>query len=139
MTAILDAMRFQYLGAELRLYSGDDSLAALPRELLRAAANRAVVVSGPTVATTNAMVALREVLGARLAGVCTAVKAGSPVSSVLEVARTLKDLGQMRSSQLGEAPLRSLREPQALFWPKDSHQRPYAPAGCPLENLRAPS
>ncbi len=83
------ALPFQHLAAELRLYSGDDCLVALARELRRHGCRRAVLVCGRTVAGTDAMALLRAALAPVLAGESTAVRPNSPLSAVVEVARTL--------------------------------------------------
>lgn len=82
---------FQHVAAELRLYCGADSLAALAKELKRANCRRAVVVSGRSVAKSPAMDALRTALGPVLAGESQSVQPNSPVPAVEEVARLLAD------------------------------------------------
>jgi alcohol dehydrogenase class IV len=85
-------LSFQYLAAELRLFCGEDSLAALARELQRNGCKRAVVVCGRSVSTSNAMELLRNALGPVLVGESTAVRPNSPVPAVEEAARTLGEL-----------------------------------------------
>ncbi|WP_168226766.1 iron-containing alcohol dehydrogenase family protein [Rhodoferax sediminis] len=84
------APSFQHLAAELRLYCGEDSLAALARELKRNGCRRAVVVSGRSVARSGAMDLLRNALGPVLVGESQSVQPNSPVPAVEEVARVLE-------------------------------------------------
>lgn len=90
MSAAHDPASFQHIAAELRLYSGEDCLGALARELRRNGSRRAVAVSGRSVAASDAMVTLRAALGPLLAGECHRVQSNSPVSAVKEVASALK-------------------------------------------------
>jgi alcohol dehydrogenase len=82
---------FQHVAAELRLYCGGDSLAALGKELKRNGCGRAVVVSGRSVAKSGAMALLRSALGPVLAGESQSVQPNSPVPAVEEVAAMLRD------------------------------------------------
>jgi alcohol dehydrogenase class IV len=82
---------FQHVAAELRLYCGAESLAALGKELQRNGCRRAVVVSGRSVARSAAMERLRTTLGPVLAGESQSVQPNSPVSAVEEVVRVLRD------------------------------------------------
>lgn len=84
---------FQHLAPELRLFSGDDSLGALVREIQRSKSQRALILSGRSVAGTAAMDELRTALGSTLAGESTAVRPNSPVSAVQEVADALQQAG----------------------------------------------
>jgi alcohol dehydrogenase class IV len=83
---------FQHVAAELRLYCGEDSLAALGKELKRSGCQRAVVVSGRSVARSPAMDLLRTVLGPVLVGESQSVRPNSPVADVEEAARVLREL-----------------------------------------------
>jgi alcohol dehydrogenase class IV len=91
MTHDITLPSFQHLAAELRLYCGEDSLAALAKELQRSGCRRAVVMRGRSVGDTPAMDALREALGATLVGESTTVRPNSPVSAVDEAARALAE------------------------------------------------
>lgn len=82
---------FQHVAAELRLFCGGDSLAALGRELKRNGCRRAVVVSGRSVARSAAMDLLRDALGPVLAGASQSVQSNSPVPAVEEVAAVLRE------------------------------------------------
>lgn len=82
---------FQYLSAELRLYSGSDSLAALAKELKRHGCSRAVVVRGRSVGASSAMDLLRDTLGSTLVGESESVKPNSPVAAVQLAADTLRE------------------------------------------------
>jgi alcohol dehydrogenase len=73
---------FQHVAAELRLYCGGDSLAALGNGLKRKGCGRAVVVSGRSVAKSGAMALLRSALGPVLAGESQSVQPNSPVPAV---------------------------------------------------------
>jgi alcohol dehydrogenase class IV len=85
------APSFQHVAAELRLYCGDESLAALTRELKRSGCKRAVVVSGRSVAASPAMDLLRSVLGPLLVAETQTVRPNSPVPAVEEAARVLRE------------------------------------------------
>ncbi len=82
---------FQHVAAELRLYCGEDSLAALAKELKRNGCSRAVAVSGRSVAASPAMDQLRTALGPVLVGESRSVQPNSPVPAVEEVARVLRE------------------------------------------------
>lgn len=84
---------FQHLAPELRLFCGEESLAALARELERNGCHRAVVICGRTIAGSDAMEKLRQALGPLLAGECIAVRPNSPVPAVEEAAGALASLG----------------------------------------------
>lgn len=66
-----------------RTFCGEGALGALPRELARVGASRAVIVCIPAVAAhTEAMGRLYEALGARLVGQFDGVEEHSPIPSV---------------------------------------------------------
>lgn len=66
-----------------RTFCGEGALGALPRELARVGASRAVIVCIPAVAAhTEAMGRLHEALGARLVGQFDGVEEHSPIPSV---------------------------------------------------------
>lgn len=85
------ALGFQHLSAELRLYCGEDSLAALAKELQRSGSKRAVVVSGRSVSASPAMDLLRSALGPVLVGESQSVRPNSPVQAVEEAVRVLRE------------------------------------------------
>jgi alcohol dehydrogenase class IV len=85
------SLSFQHVAAELRLMHGNDSLAALARELKRNGCSRAVVVCGRSVGASAAMDLMREALGPVLVAECATVRSNSPVSAVEETARLLKE------------------------------------------------
>lgn len=82
-------MPFQHIAAELRVYSGLNSLTSLSQELQRAKCRRAVVVSGRSVANSSVMQRLREALGSTLAGEFNGVQSNSPLPSIEAAAQTL--------------------------------------------------
>lgn len=82
-------MPFQHIAAELRVYSGPDSLASLARELRRADCRRAVVISGKSAAGSEGMQRLRETLGPALASEFYGVHPNSPVPAVEAAAQAL--------------------------------------------------
>ncbi|MDR6854914.1 iron-containing alcohol dehydrogenase family protein [Variovorax guangxiensis] len=86
------SLGFQHLAAELRLYCGEDSLAALAKELKRSGSKRAVVVSGRSVSASPAMDLLRSALGPVLVGESQSVRPNSPVQAVEEAVRVLREL-----------------------------------------------
>ena len=81
----------QYLAPALRVFHGEDSLGALKREVERSGSRRAVVVCGRTIGRSDALVALRALLGSLLAGVTASAREHSPVSGVEEAARFLDE------------------------------------------------
>ena len=85
---------FQHIAPPLRLFSGQDSLAQLGRELDRANCRRAVIVCGASLARHATLLdQVRNALGERCSGVFDAARAHSPVSSVEEAAHVLERLG----------------------------------------------
>ena len=86
------SISFQHIAPELRLYCGEESLAALAREIKRSGCQRAVIVSGRSVGSSNAMQQLRDVLGPLLVGESPTVRPNSPVHAVEEAARALSAL-----------------------------------------------
>jgi alcohol dehydrogenase len=93
MNTDLSPLTFQHLAPELRLFCGEESLASLARELHRNGCRRAVVISGRSVGSSDAMELLRQALGPVLVGECRAVRSNSPVPAVEEAARSLEGLG----------------------------------------------
>jgi len=85
-------LTFRHVSPELRIYCGEDSVAALARELKRCGSQRAVVVCGNTVGQSVAMNQLREMLGEILVGESHHVKSNSPIPAVEEVVRALREL-----------------------------------------------
>jgi len=73
----------RHLSPAFRTFCGDGALEALPRELARVGAHRAVVICAPSVAAhTDAMGRLHDVLGERFAGQFEGVEQHSPLPSV---------------------------------------------------------
>ena len=79
-------LSYQHVSAELRVFHGSESLAALRRELERSGCRRAVVVCGRTISRSKELELLREALGPLLAGVSASAREHSPVSGVEEAA-----------------------------------------------------
>jgi alcohol dehydrogenase len=90
MASNSSALSFQHVSTELRLYCGEESLAALLRELKRNGCQRAVVVTGRSVSRSSAMEMLRGALGDKLVGEAHGVQSNSPLPAVEEVARALR-------------------------------------------------
>ena len=84
-------LSFQHLAAELRVFCGESSLAALAQELARQGCHRALVVCGRTVGATSAMGLLRQALGPLWVGQSVVVRPNSPVLAVAEAAQALQD------------------------------------------------
>jgi alcohol dehydrogenase class IV len=84
------ALPFAHIAPELRVFLGDDCLAALKRELERNHCQRALVVCGRSVGASAAIDLLRSALGPALAGVCTAAREHSPLPAVEEAARFMR-------------------------------------------------
>lgn len=76
-------LRIRHLSPAFRTFCGDGALEALPRELARVGASRAVIVCNPAVAAhTGAMGRIHETLGERLIGQFDGVEEHSPLPSV---------------------------------------------------------
>ncbi|WP_328469038.1 iron-containing alcohol dehydrogenase family protein [Actinoplanes sp. NBC_00393] len=76
-------LRIRHLSPAFRTFCGEGALEALPRELARVGARRAVIVCIPAVAEhTEAMGALHAALGDRLAGQFDGVEEHSPLPTV---------------------------------------------------------
>jgi alcohol dehydrogenase class IV len=76
-------LRIRHLSPAFRTFCGEGALDALPSELARAGARRAVIICIPAVAAhEDAMGRLREALGDRLAGQFEGVEEHSPLPSV---------------------------------------------------------
>ena len=83
---------FRHIVPELRLFHGADCLGALGKELERAGIRRAVIVCGSSLAREGAADRIRTAIGERCAGVCTRVKAHSPLPAVEAAAAELERL-----------------------------------------------
>jgi alcohol dehydrogenase class IV len=82
---------FRATGFAFRLYSGRGALAHLPAELERRRASRAFVLCGRTVARSTPLIArIRELLGARCAGVFDGIEKDTPRSSVVRAAEAAR-------------------------------------------------
>ena len=92
MTSDRQPLSFRHVSPELRLYCGEDSLAALAKELKRHGCGRAAIVCGRSIGGSEAMSLLRGALGSLLAGECTTAKTNSPVPAVEETARALLEM-----------------------------------------------
>jgi len=83
--------RFQHVTPAFRTFCGEDALAALPRELDRLGASRAVIVCAPWVRDhPHVLAAIEKALGARLAGCFDGVEEHSPVPVVEETRQSLE-------------------------------------------------
>jgi alcohol dehydrogenase class IV len=83
--------RFQHATPAFRTFCGADALAALPKELDRLGASRAVVVCAPWVRDhPHVLAPIEKALGARLAGRFDGVEDHSPVPVVEEARRSLE-------------------------------------------------
>lgn len=85
-----EPLSYQHLAAELRVFHGGNSLAALRREIERAGCRRAVVVCGRSVSQSAALDALRAALGELLVAVAATARENSPLSGVEETARLVE-------------------------------------------------
>jgi alcohol dehydrogenase class IV len=84
---------FRHFFPPLRIFSGDDSLKQLGRELERLGSRRAVIFCGPSLAREQALLNLvRAEAGARCAGVYAQVAAHSPLPQVEAAAAELQRL-----------------------------------------------
>ncbi|MEV4033613.1 iron-containing alcohol dehydrogenase family protein [Streptomyces umbrinus] len=85
-------LKIRHLSPAFRTFAGDGALDALPRELARVGASRAVIVCIPAVAAhSDAMGRLHEALGDRLAGQFDGVEEHSPLPSVEQARAFLAD------------------------------------------------
>ena len=82
-------LSYQHIAPELRVFHGEDSIAALKRELERNGCQRAVVICGRTMSRSEELRSLQHSLHALIAGVTATVRENSPVSGVDETARYL--------------------------------------------------
>ena len=91
---------FQHATPAYRTFCGPKALAALPRELDRLGARRAVIFGGPwLVALPDVLGAIESAVGQRLAGRFDDVQEHSPVPSV-EVTQNDSSLGGVALSAL---------------------------------------
>ncbi|MGP3756804.1 iron-containing alcohol dehydrogenase family protein [Streptomyces sp. IBSNAI001] len=85
-------LTLRHVGPEFRSFSGQDALAALPRELARVGARRAVIVCGPSmVKHPLALNRVHGALGEYLAGQFDGVAEHSPLPVVEQTRRFLAD------------------------------------------------
>ncbi|MDR5760564.1 iron-containing alcohol dehydrogenase family protein [Caballeronia sp. LZ035] len=82
---------FRYISPELRVYQGDTVFANLRTELNRAGCRRAFLIHSRSIGESAAFGRLRHELGDLLCGASAAVKAGSPVDSVMTMAEHLRE------------------------------------------------
>jgi alcohol dehydrogenase class IV len=83
--------RFQHVTPAFRTFCGEDALSALPRELDRADASRAVIICAPWVRDhPHVLATIEKALGARLAGCFDGVEDHSPVPVVEEARQSLE-------------------------------------------------
>lgn len=85
-------MSYQHVSAELRVFQGSESLAALKRELQHSQCSRAVVVCGRTISRSPELALLREALGPLLVGVSASAREHSPVAGVEETADVISQV-----------------------------------------------
>ena len=81
---------FRHFTSPFRVYCGPDSLDHLSAELARLQSSRALIFTGQTLARSGALERVRELAGARCAGVFSGVKAHSPLPSVISGAEALR-------------------------------------------------
>lgn len=84
-------MPFNHVSTELRIYSGQNSLDRLDRELGRLDCSRAVIFCGRTLSQSPLAQLVRDGMGERYAGTFAGVKAHSPVPAVAEGAAFLRE------------------------------------------------
>ncbi|MFJ8026874.1 iron-containing alcohol dehydrogenase family protein [Streptomyces sp. NPDC096311] len=83
---------FRHVSPAFRTFCGEDALAALPRELARVGARRAVVVCGPSIVKhTHALSRVHDALGEHLVGQFDGVAEHSPLPVVERARQFLAD------------------------------------------------
>lgn len=82
----------RHIDPPLRLFSGEGSIAALKKELMRIGCNRVVILCGRSLAEGEEIQILQKVMGGRLAGICAEVRADSPVAAVNAAVSQLAEL-----------------------------------------------
>jgi len=86
-------LNLRHTSPAFRTFCGDDALAALPRELARVGARRAVIVCGPSIVKhTDALSRVHDALGERLVGQFDGVAEHSPLPVVEQARQFLADL-----------------------------------------------
>lgn len=88
----MEMTSFQHITPALRVAYGPESLKQLGRELNRMGCSRAAVFCGPWMVDGPLLERVRLALGDRFAGVYSRVDAHSPIASVEEAARKLKEM-----------------------------------------------
>lgn len=83
---------FTHVAPPLRLFHGPESLKALPGELKRIGARRAVLICGNSLGRSPLLDRVRSALGEYCAGIHAGVRGHSPVESVEEAAAALQHL-----------------------------------------------
>ncbi|MEW1775591.1 iron-containing alcohol dehydrogenase family protein [Streptomyces sp. NPDC086777] len=85
-------LKFRHTSPASRTFCGDDALAALPRELARVGARRAVIVCGPSIVKhTASLNRVHDALGEHLVGQFDGVTEHSPLPVVEQARRFLAD------------------------------------------------
>jgi alcohol dehydrogenase class IV len=90
----MDARSFQHIITPLRVFTGNECLSHLGKELDRTGSQRAVIFCGSTLAREETLIQqVRAGIGDRCAGVFASVRAHSPLQSVVAAAHELERLG----------------------------------------------
>ncbi|MCT9137574.1 iron-containing alcohol dehydrogenase family protein [Streptomyces violarus] len=85
-------LKIRHASPAFRTFCGDDALTALPRELARAGARRAVIVCGPSIVKhQEALSRVHDALGERLVGQFDGVAEHSPLPVVEQARQFLAD------------------------------------------------
>jgi uncharacterized protein YbjQ (UPF0145 family) len=93
-TNALDTRQFTARALPVHLYSGDDALSHLPKELSRFDARRVVVVCGRSVrAKTDLIDRIEQLLGPGCAGVFSEISEGAPAECIERAAAFAQDVG----------------------------------------------
>ncbi|MEU7305775.1 iron-containing alcohol dehydrogenase family protein [Streptomyces sp. NPDC007206] len=92
MTPVDLDLKLRHVSPAFRTFCGEDALAALPRELARVGADRAVIVCGPSIVKhTNALSRVHDALGEHLVGQFDGVAEHSPLPVVEQARQFLAD------------------------------------------------
>lgn len=83
--------KFQHIETPLRVFSGDDCLSGLERELARLGVSRAVIFTGQSLSKSALLDKVRDGMGACFGGIYAGVKAHTPRTGVEDAHNALRE------------------------------------------------